>query len=255
MAIDRPVTVSIVSHGHEDHVARLMQQLCGASAVLVSRVILTHNLPAEPVRSPDGGWPFAFTEVFNEDPRGFGSNHNRAFAHCQTDFFCIVNPDVELVEDVTLARLLESARQPGVGCAYPELFNPDGSRQQNEREVLTPASLLRRHLLHVASQRIDWVSGAFWMVPAPVWRALGGFDEGFFMYCEDAEFCFRLQLAGWTLARAGTRAVHDASWASRRPGRPMLWHIRSLFRLWGLGSYREFLARVRHQPAASRQAK
>ena len=240
MAMDRPVTVSIVSHGHEDHVARLMLQLCGGSAHLVSRVILTHNLVAQPVQPSPGGWPFAFTEVFNEEPRGFGSNHNRAFEHCQTQFFCIVNPDIELTEEGTLECMLQAVRGPDVGCAYPELFNPDGTRQENERELLTPSALLRRHLLRRRSRRVDWVSGAFWLVPADVWRGLAGFDEAFFMYCEDAEFCFRLQLAGWKLARAQTRAVHDAAWGSRKLGKPFLWHLSSLLRLWSLASYRDY---------------
>ena len=130
MAMDRPVTVSIVSHGHEDHVARLMLQLCGGSASLVSRVILTHNLAAQPVLPPEGGWPFAFTEVFNEQPRGFGANHNRAFGHCQTQFFCILNPDVELTDAGTLECLLAAVRAPQVGCAYPSLYNPDGTRSE-----------------------------------------------------------------------------------------------------------------------------
>lgn len=245
--MDRPVTVSIVSHGHEDHVARLMLQLSGPSGSMVSRVILTHNLPAQAVPAPEGGWPFAFTEVFNEEPRGFGSNHNRAFDHCGSEFFCILNPDIEMPDDSTLARLLEQAQAPEVGCAYPLLFNPDGSRQENERELITPAALLRRHLLRRRSARTDWVSGACWLVPSPVWRKLKGFDEGFFMYCEDAEFCLRLQLAGWRLARADVRAVHDAAWASRRVGKPMLWHMRSLWRLWGLPSYRAYRDRLQQR--------
>ena len=238
------MTVSIVSHGHEDHVARLMLQLCGVSSALVARVVLTHNLPADPVRAPEEGWPFRFTEVFNERPRGFGANHNRAFAHCNTEVFCVLNPDIELVEPDTLERMLRPLQDPKVGCAYPRLFNADGSVQQNEREIVTPLALVRRHLWRQAQRRVDWVSGAFWMVPAKVWQTVGGFDEAFFMYCEDVEFCLRLQLAGWDLARADARAVHDASWASRRPGRPMLWHIRSLFRLWSKPAFRQFQARL-----------
>jgi len=238
------VTVSVVSHGHEETVHRLMLQLCGEAGSLVAHVVLTHNLPAQAVAAPPQGWPFRLTEVFNERPAGFGVNHNRAFAHCGTEFFCVLNPDIELTDPQVLAGLAQQLRQPEVGCAYPLLLNPDGSRQ-NEREVMTPMALVRRHVLRQPAQHVDWVNGAFLMVRSNVWRSLAGFDEGFFMYCEDTDFCLRLQLAGWRLARADTRAVHDAAWASRRLGRPLAWHMRSLLRLWAKPAYREYLVQAR----------
>ena len=238
---ERPLAVSVVSHGHEEHVARLVGQLCLHAVDVVGHVVLTHKLPAVPLPVPEGGWPFRFTEVFNERPVGFGANHNRAFAHCESAFFCVLNPDIAITTAQTLQAVLARAREPGVGCAYPELYNPDGSRQQNEREVMTPWALLRRHLLRRSARRVDWASGAFLLVRADVWRGLRGFDEGYFMYCEDTDFCLRLQLGGWKLRRADARAVHDAAWGSRRPGRHMAWHVRSMLRLWAAPSFRQYL--------------
>jgi N-acetylglucosaminyl-diphospho-decaprenol L-rhamnosyltransferase len=236
-----PITVSIVSHGHEEHVGRLVGQLALHARDAVAHVVLTHNLAAVPLPVPPRGWPFRFTEVFNERPAGFGANHNRAFTFAETGFFCVLNPDVELADPGTLPALLARAREPRVGCAYPELYNPDGSRQQNEREVMTPWALLRRHLGRRSDRRVDWASGAFLLVRAEAWRGVGGFDEGYFMYCEDTDLCLRLQLAGWRIARADARAVHAAAWSSRRPGRAMAWHARSLLRLWGSQPFRRYL--------------
>ena len=227
------MTVSIVSHGHEKLVAELLRQLAATGAGEIEQVVVTHNLPAPRSATAPSDWPFTLTELFNPDPLGFGANHNRAFGHCTTDFFCVLNPDITLPDPSIWRALLQQARQPGVGCAYPRLLEPDGRPQQNEREAVTPLSLLRRHLLKAPPRRTDWASGAYWVVPAAAWRALGGFDERYFMYCEDADFCLRLQLAGWRLARADAAAGHAAAWASRRPGQAMGWHLRSLLRLWG----------------------
>lgn len=221
--------------------ARLVEQLAGNAADLVGHVVLTHNLPAHPLPVPEAGWPFRFTEVFNERPAGFGRNHNRAFAFCESGFFCVLNPDVEVSDARTLQGVLDRAREPGVGCAYPDLYNPDGSRQQNEREVMTPWALVRRHVLRQSARRVDWASGAFLLVRAEAWRSVHGFDEGYFMYCEDTDLCLRLQLAGWRLARADARAVHAAAWSSRRPGRAMAWHARSMLRLWRSQPFRRYL--------------
>jgi N-acetylglucosaminyl-diphospho-decaprenol L-rhamnosyltransferase len=238
------VTVSVVSHGHDEMVRRLLQRLCEHHGGWIGHLILTHNVPAPAVQPPAGGWPFRFTELSNPRPAGFGANHNRAFASCSTDFFCVLNPDVELSEDALWGELVRHARLPGTGLAYPVLLNPDGSRQDSERETVTPAALLARHLLKRPPRRIDWISAAFWLVPAAVYRRLGGFDEGFFMYCEDTDFCLRLRLGGWTLRRADVALVHHAVRGSRKPGRHLAWHLRSLLRLWSGQVLRRYMAKV-----------
>ncbi len=226
------VTVSVVSHDHREMVQSLLGQLCKMHGGFIDHCIVTHNLASPPVQPPAGGWPFRLTELFNDEPLGFGANHNRAFAQCSSEFFCVLNPDVELATPHTWAALIEQAELPGTGVAYPALLNADGTRQDNERETVTPKALLARHLLNRRWRRVDWVSAAFWLVPAEVYRALGGFDEGFFMYCEDTDFCLRVRLAGLELRRAEVAVVHHAMRHSRRPGRHLAWHVRSLLRLW-----------------------
>ena len=247
------LTVSVVSHGHDAVLPGLLAQLARNGAGVVGHVIVTHNLPAVPVR-PDPAWPFELSEVFNAAPLGFGANHNRAFGQCSTGQFAILNPDIEAMDAGLWSALAGAAQQPGVGCAYPRLLNPDGS-VQNEREAVTPVALLRRHVLKAPQRRTDWVSGALWVVPAAVWRALGGFDERYFMYCEDTDFCLRLQLAGWQLARVEPTARHAAAWASRTPGRAMVWHLRSLLRLWTRPVLWRYLARPGPRPGRVQKAR
>lgn len=239
----------MVSHGQRQMVQGLLGQLVQQRDPRVREVIVTHNLPAQALAEPAGGWPFRLVEIFNEQPAGFAANHNRAFESAAGEFFCVLNPDIELTDPAIWQRLVEAASSPGVGCAYPRLANPDGSPQDHEREAVTPLALLRRHLLRRPQRHTDWVSGAFWLVPAGVWRQLGGLDEGFFMYCEDTDFCLRLQLAGLHLRRADTEARHVAARASRKPGLRMARHVRSLLRLWLRPPLWRFLA----GPAKARQ--
>ena len=234
--------MSVVIHGHTAVVERLLQRLCESHGGMVGHCVITHNLPGAAFTPPPEGWPFRFTEIFNPQPLGFGANHNQAFEHCTTDFFCVLNPDVELTGPELWTRLLREASRPGTGLAYPSLFNPDGSCQDNEREAVTPTALVRRHLFKQPERRVDWISAAFWVVPTPVYRQLGGFDERFFMYCEDTDFCLRLQLAGFALRRAEVGVMHEARRDSRRPGRKFAWHLQSLVRLWSGPVLRQYLA-------------
>lgn len=237
--------MSIVSHGHDDWLARLLPAIAATGATMVAHVVVTHNIPARLPLQAAQPWPFRFTELHNDAQAGFGTNHNRAFACARadvaTDLFCVLNPDMSL-PDATLWRSLAAvARENGVGCAYPTLLNPDGSVQDNARSVPTPWALLRRRLLRRDDLRIDWASASFWVVPSAVFSQLQGFDERYFMYCEDTDFCLRLQLAGWRLARSPVTAVHHAHRSSLRPGRHLLWHLRSLWRLWTSDSTRAYL--------------
>jgi len=224
--------VSVVSHGQGALAAPLLAQIAAQRDPRVVRVVLTHNLPDAALAAPAGGWPFELIELFNRRPAGFAANHNRAFRHCASAWFCVLNPDVMLPDARIWQRLLEAAAAPLVGCAYPVLLNPDGTPQDQEREAVTPLALWRRHVRRLPQRRADWVSAAFWLVPSAVWSELGGLDEGFYLYCEDTDFCLRLQSAGWRLARADAHALHMAQRASRRPGRRMAMHLRSLLRLW-----------------------
>lgn len=226
------VAVSVVSHGQRELVAALAGRLAAMRDPRIAQVFVTHNLPEEPLAAPAGGWPFEFVEIFNREPAGFAANHNRALARASAPYFCVLNPDIELHDDRIWRALLETLADPEVGCAYPQLLEADGSPQDHRREAVTPAALWRRYVLRRPQRWTDWVSGAFWVVPAEAWRALGGLDERFRMYCEDTDFCLRLQLAGWRLAAAPAEARHVAARASRQPGRRMLWHLHSLLRLW-----------------------
>lgn len=80
---------------------------------------------------------------------------------------------------------------------------------------------------------MEWVNGACMVLPRTAWEAVDGFDEGYFMYCEDVDLCLRLRLAGLALVRAPAQVQHVGQRASRRALRP-LWCVRSLLRLWGL---------------------
>ena len=115
----------------------------------------------------------------------------------------MLNPDIELSDPLGLGRAAAVHAGPERRLRLPVAVEPGrhAARRTSARSS-RPLALLRRHLLKQPQRRVDWVSAAFWLVPHAVWRRLGGFDEGYYMYCEDVDFCLRLQLAGWQL-RAG----------------------------------------------------
>lgn len=233
------LVVSIVSHGHADAIQELLLELAQLSAAAVSRVVLTLNVSECEPAPPAAGWPFVLKTVNNAFPAGFGANHNRALAGAPEPFLCVLNPDVKLGGHDPFAALVLAAARPGMGCAYPIQIDEQGCPQDSERELPTPLALWRRRILRQRESRVDWVNGACLVLPTSAWVAVGGFDESYFMYCEDVDLCLRLRLAGLKLARAQAQVVHAGQRASHRRWMHLRWHVRSLLHLWRSPVYRK----------------
>ena len=234
----RKLVVSVVSHGHGALVQSLLEDLAQLSANVVARVVLTLNLPEpEPVSGVHGGWPFVLEVRRNVVPAGFAVNHNRALENAGESFVGILNPDVRLEGRDPFADLVAQASFLGVGCVYPIQVDEYGGIQDSERALPTPAALWRRRIRGQQDIRVDWVNAACLVLPQPVWQAIGGFDERYFMYCEDVDLCLRLRLAGWALVRVPVKVVHAGQRNSRRKWRHLRWHVVSLLRLWRSPAY------------------
>ena len=243
---NRSVTVSVVSHSHSALVRSLIDSLVALGSPWVSRVVITSNAPAldDFQNMPIEGLGFDVKRIDNIQACGFGANHNQAFKQCETEFFCVLNPDIEIEGD-PFAHLVETLSAPNVGLAYPSQIDGKNALLDFERELVSPLSIVQRHLLgqryeSQPGRTVDWVSGSFMVFKSSVFRALDGFDERYFMYCEDVDICLRTQLAGYSLARAGAEVVHHARRNTlKRPGH-LSWHVRSLLRLWSSASYKEY---------------
>jgi GT2 family glycosyltransferase len=62
---------------------------------------------------------------------------------------------------------------------------------------IAPGALLRGYWDHASERDVDWVIGAFMLLPREVFEQTGGFDERLFMYGEDMEWCHRIRARGW----------------------------------------------------------
>jgi GT2 family glycosyltransferase len=75
---------------------------------------------------------------------------------------------------------------------------------------------------------VDWSAGMFVAYRSDAFRAVGGFDERFFMYLEDADICRRLYASGWaTMLQPACPVVHAAQRRSHRNMQHLAWHLRS----------------------------
>jgi GT2 family glycosyltransferase len=228
------ITISVVSHGHGAMLAKLLEQVLAFPEI--EQVIVTLNIP-ESIQLPKDR---RIILIQNQEPKGFGVNHNYAFTKSKSSHFCVLNPDIAF--DLNpFPYLLGSLLDAQVGLVAPIIKNEAGSIEDSIRTFLTPMSILRRRLLgHREVYQfkesdpnfcVEWVGGMCMLFPSSAYAAINGFDEQYFMYVEDADICTRLWLSGYkVLACPSAAVIHDARRASRKNWQHFRWHITSLMR-------------------------
>jgi len=186
---------------------------------------------------------------------GFGADSEERTASAP-DLVLLLNPDTEVVDDA-LGKLASFMRDhPTAGVCGPRLHYEDGTLQhggfafpglaQIALDLIPLAGLpglsrLMHRLLHsrmngryprqqwlgVTPFPVDFVLGAALMARGESIRAVGLLDEGYFMYCEEMDWCLRMREAGKaTFAVPSAQIVHYEGRSSRQ----VRW--RSFERLW-----------------------
>lgn len=217
------ITISVVSHGQAPLVNQLLQDLDGFYDGRFE-VVITINIPENDIDF--SAFRFITHIVRNQTPRGFGANHNAAFCKCQTSFFCVVNPDIRL-ESNPFSALLACMGDENSAVAAPAVLTPEGEVEDNVRHFPSPFGLVAkalnlgdgRYIINPGATPFaaDWVGGMFMLFRTTDFAAVGGFDEGFFLYYEDVDICTRLwKAARQVVACPQATVVHDARRASHR---------------------------------------
>lgn len=150
--------------------------------------------------------------IENPDNRGFSRANNQAIRRAQGKYILLLNPDTE-VHAHALDRLVQFLEEnPEAGAVGARILNPDGTLQHS----CSPAPTLRNewlHLFHLDRERrqgmanwstdtprqVETLLGACLMFRRQIIEQIGMLDEGYFMYSEEVDFCYRLRQAGWRL--------------------------------------------------------
>ena len=90
----KSITISVVSHGQGSILRNLLSKLQKYST-FISKVVITFNIP-ETIDMNSFKFPFEVECIQNAKPKGFAANHNQAFNKCESEFFCVMNPDIDM---------------------------------------------------------------------------------------------------------------------------------------------------------------
>ena len=223
----------------------------GSAAMVAAEFPQTRLVASQENLGFAGGNNLALRAVgFGDVERGAGSEE-RALPKPRPDFVLLLNPDAEPVEDAIgqMARFLLA--RPEVGGAGAQLRYPDGRFQHGAfrfpglfqlwfdlfpprpRRLLD--SRLNGRYPRAVYERgrpfpIDFALGAALMVRGAAIAAAGLLDEGYFMYAEEVDWCWRIRRAGWPFHCVPSAVVIHHGGASTRQFRSQsfinLWRSR-----------------------------
>ncbi|HYI16463.1 MAG TPA: glycosyltransferase family 2 protein [Thermomicrobiales bacterium] len=165
---------------------------------------------------------FPGVSVIEAPNRGYGAGANVGIAATSQEYVLILNPDTVVPAGTIAALVALLDERPDIALAGPRLRYPGGGTQPTRRrfpERFTPlfeSTILeewwpgnrwarRFHMRDdmVAGdvpQEVDWVVGAAMLVRRATIERAGGFDESFWMYSEEVEWCWRFRQHGWKVA-------------------------------------------------------
>jgi lipopolysaccharide/colanic/teichoic acid biosynthesis glycosyltransferase/GT2 family glycosyltransferase len=175
---------------------------------------------------------------------GYGAANNQALRVARGQFLLFLNPDALVAPDAISTGLAYLRANPDVGILGARILLPDGRLDPPARRSFkTPATYFyksmglsrafprhrrygRYYLSYLDEHEladVDSVVGAFMLMPHRVIEQIGGFDERFFLYCEDEDLCWRARQADWRVVYHPGIVVehHKGSSTGQRP----LWTV------------------------------
>ena len=251
----RRLSAAIVMYGGPEETYRCLQSIEQATLPGSLRLFLVDNA------SPDGaleelsamGISQGIGVLAQPENKGFGAGHNTVMPLLESEYHAVINPDIVLEADVLNQMADWMDAHPDVVITIPRLIFPDGRPQHiaKRRPALLPLlsrqlrlPFLKKYENHylmldedlTKSIDVEFCSGSFFLIRTKVFEEIGGFDEGYFMYVEDADITQKALQKGRAVYLPQVEVQH--AWhrdAHRRP-RQFFWQMRSMlryFKKWG----------------------
>ncbi|NOT96501.1 MAG: glycosyltransferase family 2 protein [Nitrospira sp.] len=220
------LSIAIVSYNTKDLLLDCLRALHAHTSGIRFDVIVVDNDSRDgTVSAVRDAYP-AITIIANQDNRGFAKAVNQAVAVSRGRHVLLLNSDT-LVKDQSLATMVRYLDDhPDVGAVSCKQWTGEGHLNQ----TCFPFPSIRDHLFYstlfhrvapsiqaaaaatqavdcTQSQDVDWANGACLMVRRSLFEQLGGLDESFFMYFEDADLCRRLRQQGYRVRHLAEAAI------------------------------------------------
>ncbi len=242
------LSVSVVTYNNEKEIARLLKSIIENTKSVEYEITVVDNASTDKTLEIVKKEFPSVKIIQTGGNKGFGYGHNKMLG-VESDFHAVINPDIELKNDV-LSELVGYLKENGdVVLVTPKILNPDGTVQDlPKRKPTAKYMILGRLSKYIKAlepirneytmknadmtepTEIEFCTGCFMVMRTECFKKVGGFDERFFMYLEDADLTERLSKLGKTVFNPQMSAVHNWEGGSSKNLKLILVHISSMFK-------------------------
>lgn len=198
--------------------------------------------------------------IFNNSNKGFGAGHNVIInkllnKELDSKYHLVMNSDVYFEEDVVEKLLGYMSNHEKIGQIGPRITGKDGTLTYSCKLFPTPLNLIMRRFIPLKKivEKMDYdyemrwynykdivegalLSGCFMLLRTEVFEKVGKFDEKYFMYLEDYDFCRRIGEKYEVIYYPKVEIMHEHAKSSYKSRKMLLIHIKSAltyFNKWG----------------------
>lgn len=217
------ITIGIVNWNTKDYLDHLLDSIYKSVCHLQFNIVVVDN------GSTDGSVQMLANKhprvklIENKINRGFTAACNQIINKLKTDYILLINTDVVVLPDCidTLYNFMVEKKE--TAACGPQLLSKDGKIQPSARkfhglgtilaEVMLPSKLIiflmRSFNPWNSLREVEYVSGAFIMISKNAIDQIGLFDETFFLYVQEIDWCYRAAKAGWKIYYVpSAKAIH-----------------------------------------------
>lgn len=251
------IIASIVTYRtNREELAKVLQCTTASS---VGHIYVVDNSPSDELRDFVVQFGSKIEYIFGHGNIGYGSAHNIAIKksiESSAKYHVVINPDIYFEHETIEALVQYMDKNPDVGQTMPRVVYPNGELQYLCKLLPTPMDLIGRRFWPVKSyvkkrnyefemhasgydkaMAVPFLSGCFMLLRVNALEKTGGFDDVYFMYCEDLDLCRRIGMSGFrTMYYPATTVVHAHKKESFKNKTMFKAHIKSAIRYfnkWG----------------------
>ena len=189
----KEVTVVLVSHKSKKKVLNLIKNISNNF-----KIIIVENSHDKSIENKISDIHKNIQIIFSEN-NGYGSAINLARKHVATKYFFILNPDMQKIDDNLLNVFYESAKE------LNDNFGALGPRFENVSEKSHKQSNINEKY-----GQIESISGSAMFFCTEIFDKNEGFDENFFLYFEETDYCYRSNKNNYKIYQVNSQRVqHD----------------------------------------------
>ena len=238
------LTITIVSYHNEEDVKAAVDSIEAFTPDTITKQIYIVDNAGESLAGLESQYEDV-TYLPTGKNLGFGAGHNYVKDRLDSKFHAIVNPDIVFKMDA-ISPLLAFMQDESIGMCVPRLVDEEGNLLSVYRRELTVWDMFLRMFLKGAFKKrqayhtmqdadfskpfdVPFAQGSFLLIRTELFKSLGGFDDRFFLYMEDADFCKRVNEVSRLCYCPDASVIHKWEKGSHKSGKLFKLHLQSMF--------------------------